>query len=89
MKKKLSKKIMIVIFIIVFLLVFLVLYLMFGFEEKVIHKYYSPGETYYITQSKLTGICYVKIHYGCSAVECDSFDTEFKMYSREKCKSLK
>ena len=84
-----KKKLMIVILIVIILLVFIVLYLMFGFEKKEIHKYYSPGKSYYITQSKITGICYVKIHYNCSAVECDAFDTEFKIYSKEKCKSIK
>ena len=89
MKKKVSNKLLIVIFIVVFLLVFLVLHLMFGFKKKVIHDNHSPGKSYYITQSKITGICYVKIHYNCSAVECDAFDTEFKIYSKEKCKSIK
>lgn len=56
--------------ILILIILFIVLYCIFGYKKLEYIEDYIPGRTYYVRQSRITGISYCKVIHGCSYVDC-------------------
>ena len=58
--------------IILILVITIILYLILGYKTVEYTDNYAPGKTYYVRQSRITGISFCKVVHHCSAVDCKS-----------------
>lgn len=82
---KLNKKIILI------LVITIILYLIFGYKTVEYDGGYAPGKTYYVRQSRITGISFCKVAHHCSTVDCKnkrknsySYEIHLKKYFEDE-----